>query len=461
MTKPNPGPVRIFVSYSHKDEAHRVAFHEAVDVLHRRNLVSEWFDGKIVPGKAFEPELFHQLSRAEIAVLLLSPSYVASEFCWGRELKAALEQREHRDMRVVGVLVRPVHLEGTEICRHKLLPKDKRAVTTWTLEDEAWEDVCKGLEQVITDLRSPSQVDDALDTAKAVREASSAQLAASREGVGRRSPLVVGSVGEFWRRRRAEVTPYRTVCLEGTFSEFAPMLAGPPAAKRDLHKTFRQLLQNNEKLRRRKARSLDACLSVSAGQLVWRVKDPQSVHGHYGLYDSIVRNSVSVMVTEDYRQNFLAPLFASQERKTFEARVTGRVIPLDTQPIRKFIHKHAGDFVPKRIVDAFCSDVYGLLVDGDGTGVERIGHARYLDGDIWIAVESGGKERFLTAFLDVANPEERKAELNGLFAEAKMLPGPPRLFAQYDDEQEFTRPPAKVSRTNQFLDSIWRFGFGT
>jgi hypothetical protein len=117
--------------------------------------------------------------------------------------------------------------------------------------------------------------------------------------------------------------------------------------------------------------------------------------------------------------------------------------------------------MPESIVDELCRDAYGLLVDGNGTGVDRIGGARYLDGDIWLAVESGGRERFLTAFLDVANPREREQELNELFNQAKALAGPPRVFAQYDDEREFTQQPGKLSESNQFLDSIWRFGFGS
>jgi hypothetical protein len=452
-------PVRIFISYAHKDKAYWAAFHEAAAVLRRRGLISEWFDGKIVPGEAFEPEIFEQLTRAEIVVLLLSPSYVDSDFCWGKELKAALENREHRDLRVVGVVVRPVLLENMEISSHKILPTDMKPVTKWKLQDEAWKDVCVGLEHVISDLRCPSQVDDALAVAKSVFSAASVQESVNREW--RRAPLLLKSVGDFWKRRGDDVAPYRAVCIEGTFSQFAPMLGGSPTAKRHLHKTFRQVLQHDKRLRRSKAASLDACLSVSAGQMVWRFRDPDAGHTQYGLYNSIVRNSICVLVTEEYRLNCLEPVFAEHQRETFEARVTGRVIPLDTTPLRRFLMKYARDFIPKDIVHELCSDVYALLVDGDGTGVERIGDARYLDGDIWIAVESSGRERFLTSFLDVANAEERKQELKELFNQAGALPGPPRLFAQYDEEQEFMRRPAKLSSKNQFLDSIWRFSFGS
>jgi hypothetical protein len=459
MPEEKKKPVNVFVSYSHEDAKFQSAFHKAVSVLRRRGLIGEWFDGQIVPGEDFGKEIFRQLARAEIVVLLLSPSYVNSEFCWGKELKAALEHRQHRDLRVVGILVRPVHLEGTELSQHKLLPKDRKPVTKWHLQDEAWESVCVGLEQVIMDLRHPSQVDDALGAAKAVFETASALQTGSGRAASD-AALSLPSVGEFWARRGTEVTPHRTISLEGTFSQFAPMLGGAPTAKRHLHKAFRQLLQSDEKLRRRKAPSLDACLSVSAGQMVWRFRNPDAVHACYGLYNSIVRNSISVLVTGDYQRHRLEPLFAEHGRKTFEARVTGRVIPLDNSPVRQFLQKHAGDFMPESIVDELCREAYGLLVDGNGTGVDRIGGARYLDGDIWLAVDSGGRERFLTAFLDVANPREREQELNELFNQAKALAGPPRVFAQYDDEREFTQQPGKLSESNQFLDSIWRFGFG-
>ena len=194
--------------------------------------------------------------------------------------------------------------------------------------------------------------------------------------------------------------------------------------------------------------------------MVWRSRDPRSDHIYFGLYNSIVRNSIPVLVSRDYYDSHLEPLFRGDDSRSFEAVVTGRTIALDGHPTREFITRHARDFIPQALVDELCSDVYALAIDGDGTSVERRGNARYLDGDIWIAVESDGRESFLTSFLDIADPAQRREELDVLFDKARRLPGPPRIVAQYDDEQEFAPEPGGFGSRNQFLDAVWRVGFG-
>lgn len=460
MAQTGSRPVNVFVSYSHKDEKYMLELHEALSPLRRRNLIKEWYDGKIASGDEFGQEIFQHLSMSDIILLLLSPSYVSSDYCWDKEMKAAFDLHRRRDVRVVGIVVRPVHLHGLELSHHKLLPKSGKAVQLWHPKSQAWENVCAGIEQVIDDLSCPSQVDDALGVPRTVVAAASASQL--RRAAGRaRKVHDLKSVSEFWESRGSIVVPGRLVSLQGTFSQFAPMLLGAPKAKAHLHKAFRQALEREQTLRKQKGPSLDSCLSVSAGQMVWRFREGQSTHIYFGLYNSIVRNSIPVLVEKDYYFSRLDSLFQEYGRKTFEARVTGRVIELDNSPARQFLNKHARPFIPDEIVEDLCRDVYGIVVDGAGTGVDRQGDARYLDGDIWIAVESEGRERFLTSFLDVANPAERKEELDQLFRMALLLPGPPRIITQYDEELEFAHDLAPVSGKNEFLDSIWRFGFGS
>src|SRR5262249_20335964 len=153
-------------------------------------------------------------------------------------------------------------------------------------QSQAWENVCIGIEKVLADLSFPSQVDEALDVPKTiVAEASASRSHASVKRA--RKIRKLGSVSEFWDRRGSDVIPGRVVVLQGTFSQFAPMLIGAPRAKRHLHKAFRQALEHDVLLRGRKGPSLDACMSVSAGQMVWRLRDAQSTHIYCGLYNSI------------------------------------------------------------------------------------------------------------------------------------------------------------------------------
>jgi predicted nucleotide-binding protein len=68
---------KIFVSYSHEDRhwLNRLAQHIAV--LERRGLVDLWSDARIEGGEYWEREIDNALSKAKVAVLLVSPAFLA------------------------------------------------------------------------------------------------------------------------------------------------------------------------------------------------------------------------------------------------------------------------------------------------------------------------------------------------------------------------------------------------
>ena len=68
--------VRIFVSYSHKDEVARARLETHLAQLTRHD-VSTWFDGDLGPGEALDPAIARELRRAHVFVALFSPDYLA------------------------------------------------------------------------------------------------------------------------------------------------------------------------------------------------------------------------------------------------------------------------------------------------------------------------------------------------------------------------------------------------
>ena len=72
--------VRLFISYSHKDEAARDKLDIHLAQLKRDN-VSTWFDGDLDAGEALDPNIARELRRAHVFVALFSPDYLASKYC--------------------------------------------------------------------------------------------------------------------------------------------------------------------------------------------------------------------------------------------------------------------------------------------------------------------------------------------------------------------------------------------
>jgi internalin A len=87
-------PVNAFVSYAHADEEEFQAlklFKKQVYVEQRLGNVNLWDDGAILPGENWSNAIWQRFEQADLVICLLSPAFIASDFCYEKELQAALE----------------------------------------------------------------------------------------------------------------------------------------------------------------------------------------------------------------------------------------------------------------------------------------------------------------------------------------------------------------------------------
>src|SRR2546423_354718 len=96
----------IFVSYSHADHdwLSRLQTHLAPHV--RDEKLDLWDDTKIAPGVDWAAEIDQALGKARVAVLLVSPDFLASEFIAQVELPAILG-RAGNDLTIIWIPIRP------------------------------------------------------------------------------------------------------------------------------------------------------------------------------------------------------------------------------------------------------------------------------------------------------------------------------------------------------------------
>jgi hypothetical protein len=82
----------IFVSYSHKDQAWLERIREFLAPMFDETL-DLWDDTRIPPGADWQAEINRALDEARIAILLVSPAFLASPFVASKELPPILERR--------------------------------------------------------------------------------------------------------------------------------------------------------------------------------------------------------------------------------------------------------------------------------------------------------------------------------------------------------------------------------
>ncbi|MGK3998284.1 SIR2 family protein [Sorangium sp. So ce1024] len=146
-------PVRVFFSYASRDEELLSRLEAHMSPLKREGLIAPWHSGKIGAGEDLERAIGEQLEAADLILLLVSASFLASEQ-GDAQVARAMERRAAGQAVVVPVLLRPCDWETTRFAELQAVPRDKRPVTRWADEDEALLQVVREIRAVVTKLRA-------------------------------------------------------------------------------------------------------------------------------------------------------------------------------------------------------------------------------------------------------------------------------------------------------------------
>jgi len=127
-------------------------------------VIDVWHDGDITAGTAWEQEIKQHLNNAKIILLLISPDFISSDYCYGTEMQRALERHKQGEAKVIPVILRPV--EGWEkvppgdiqLGRLQALPKDALPVTKWPSLDDAFFNVVEGIRKAVEASPHPTEV---------------------------------------------------------------------------------------------------------------------------------------------------------------------------------------------------------------------------------------------------------------------------------------------------------------
>lgn len=140
---------RVFFSYSHDDEQYRDQLEKHLASLKHQGLIESWHDRRILAGTDFGQEIDQQLERADVILLLISASFLASAYCYGIEMRRAMERHVAREATVIPVIVRPCHWQSSPFGSLLVVPRDGKPITTWTNFDEAYMDVAQHVRKVV------------------------------------------------------------------------------------------------------------------------------------------------------------------------------------------------------------------------------------------------------------------------------------------------------------------------
>ncbi len=112
---------RIFIAYSHQDRVWLDRLLEVLSPLTREGEIDAWSDRRISPGRQWLEEIEQALSMADVGVLLVSASFLASDFIVRHEIPGLLERHRQGKAAVTWIAVSASLYRYTPIGRFQAL----------------------------------------------------------------------------------------------------------------------------------------------------------------------------------------------------------------------------------------------------------------------------------------------------------------------------------------------------
>ncbi len=146
--------IEIFCCYAREDQSLLNELRTHLLPLQRRGLINVWNDTDISPGREREEEIKKHLHTAQIILLLVSPDFIASDYCYSIQMKRAMERHERGEARVIPTILRHAIWHETPFGKLEALPTGAKPVigSSWRNRNVAFHSVAEGVRKTVEEL---------------------------------------------------------------------------------------------------------------------------------------------------------------------------------------------------------------------------------------------------------------------------------------------------------------------
>jgi TIR domain len=157
FSMPQPTRDQVFISYSHKDTKWRKELEIYLKPYLRDASIISWSDKQIQAGSEWFAEINTALTSTKVAVLLVSPAFIASDFIHEHELGPLLKEAEQGGVKILWVPIRESAYKKTPLKDYQAVldPSKPLAAMTSAGRDRAWVRICAEIAKAVKKPREP------------------------------------------------------------------------------------------------------------------------------------------------------------------------------------------------------------------------------------------------------------------------------------------------------------------
>jgi TIR domain len=153
--------VEVFFSYSHRDEKLRDELEIHLAMLKRQGVIGTWHDRRIGAGNDVVRTISEHLESAHIVLLLVSPYFLASDYCYDVEMSRALERHDAREARVIPIILEPSDWKEAPFGKLLATPRDGKPISKFSNMHDAFLQVVEDIRAAIVELDIKPEVETA------------------------------------------------------------------------------------------------------------------------------------------------------------------------------------------------------------------------------------------------------------------------------------------------------------
>ena len=141
--------MKVFFSYSHKDEQTRDQLDVHCAMLRRNGEIESWHDRRILAGEVFDEKIRFELEHADIVLLLVSHHFLSSEYCYSVELRRALERAKDGSAHVLPVIAEVCDWHNSPISKLLAVPRDGKPLSKFANINDGFLEVVQEIRKII------------------------------------------------------------------------------------------------------------------------------------------------------------------------------------------------------------------------------------------------------------------------------------------------------------------------